>query len=225
MGIREIVFRDATFGADRRHTTELLERMINGKFSFSWLCASRANILDEETVKLMKQAGCHTVQIGVESGSDRILKRYNKAVNTGIIKTAFDICRRHRIKTLAHFIIGLPGETEEDVGKTIGFAKGLRCSYASFNVASTVFGSSLREEAIGNGWVDKDAAGSSREFPQAGSLSLKEAGRLRKKAVREFYLRPGYLVGMFFGLSSWHQFKTYIKEALSIFSGRADEAV
>jgi radical SAM superfamily enzyme YgiQ (UPF0313 family) len=225
MGIREIVFRDATFGADRQHTVELLKRMINGKFSFSWLCASRANILDEETAKLMKQAGCHTIQIGVESGSDHILKKYNKAVNTDIIKKAFDICRKYRIKTLAHFIIGLPGETREDIFKTIDFAKELKCDYASFNVASTVFGSSLREEAIDKGWVNKDAAGSIREFPQAGSLSLEEVNNLRKKAVRDFYLRPGYLAGMFLGVASWHQLNTYFKEAVSIFSGRSDEAV
>ena len=77
-GIKEILFRDDTFTLIRKNAVELCSGMIENKLDLTWICSSRVDNVDEELLKLMKKAGCHMIQYGVEFGSQRILDLANK---------------------------------------------------------------------------------------------------------------------------------------------------
>jgi len=176
--------------------------------------------LHEETLSWMKAAGCHTLMIGVESGSDETLDMLSKGTNRNEIIDGFALCRKQGIKTLAYFIIGLPGETKDAIEETIRFAKELKPDFASFTVLTPDYGSALRQEAIDKGWVDPEL----RLFDQsnfpvftAGNLSREDIWKLREKAMRSFYLRPSYLVKKFFGIRSFRDMALLIDQARAMF--------
>jgi len=222
LGIKEIRFKDNTFGASRIQVVELCEEMIKRNFNFKWSCSSRVDILDEKLLKLMKKSGCHTIQFGVESGSQEILNRYNKGFTLEQVRHTFSLCKKIGIRTMGHFIIGLPGENEKTVLKTINFAKKLNCDFAAFNIASPRIGSDLREEAGKKGWLTSRKlfrTDSSLAYPviKTESLSQKELWRLRNKAIRDFYFRPSYIFKKMFCLSSFSELKTLIRQAFLLF--------
>lgn len=92
LGIRNIYFTDQTFGAVKERAAALCRRMVDEKFDFKWCCFSRVDLGDKESPRLLKKAGCHTVMCGVESGNDRILKKYHKDISCEQTIKAFKIC-------------------------------------------------------------------------------------------------------------------------------------
>ena len=198
LGIPELWIKDLTFGVNRRHSFEFLNRLIDEKLNFDWITLSRVDVMDEEMLTLMARAGCHTIQFGVESSDQQILNSIEKGIAPERVKEVFQLCRKLGIRTLAHFILGLPGETEQTALNTIMFAREIDPDFASFNVAAPRMGTDLRSEAIRQGWTDKDADSidNSVALPQMniGTLTPEQVHALRTKAIREFHLRPEYII-------------------------------
>jgi anaerobic magnesium-protoporphyrin IX monomethyl ester cyclase len=199
LGIKEVYFADFTFTADKTHVSEICRRIIDKRIDLTWSCNVHSRTLDKEVLNVMKRAGCHTVQIGVESGSEEILRKYGKTTDEEIIRRAFTLCKELRIKTVGYFIIGLPGEDKNSVRETIKFAKELDPDFASFAIATPDFGTPLREEAIEKGWFDPAI----EEFDSTGYpvmetplLTKDETWRLKNRANLEFYFRLSYLAGL-----------------------------
>ena len=97
---------------------------------------------------------------------------------------------------MATFIIGLPGETEADIRKTIDFALELGPDFASFNVLVPRAATDIRKEALEKGWIQEGHLSSDQSgtFPIMGNehLSAADVWRLKNEAIRTFYGRPGY---------------------------------
>lgn len=198
LGIEEIFFLDQTFGAVKERALHLCGQMIERKFGFGWTCFTRADLLNEDDLKVMKEAGCHTVIAGVESGEDAILKMYKKGCDLGKIKSFFSLCRKIKLRTIGTFIIGLPEDTLESCLKTIRFAKQLNCDFASFHVAVPRAETPLRKKAVQMGLLESkllpmDQSGSFIAMPSQ-KLTKEEIVELKAEAVRSFYLRPQYLL-------------------------------
>lgn len=197
LGIEDIWFKDVVFGVNKRHYFELLDLLTNGKHRFRWATLSRVDVVTDEILEKMAAAGCHTIQFGVESSDEKILESIEKGIKPERVKEVFSLCRKLGIRTLAHFILGLPGETMSSAKKTIDFALDIDPDFASFNVASPRLGTALREEAIEKGYISGELTelDNSVSFPtmELGTLSKDEVWNLRTEAIRRFYLRPGYL--------------------------------
>jgi len=87
-------------------------------------CNSRANLMNEETVSLLRRMGVKEVFLGLESASNRVLSYLNKSGCTKEInQRALDLCYKNRIGVNANFIIGTPVETGEDLDETLRFIK------------------------------------------------------------------------------------------------------
>jgi len=209
LGIKELFWINQTFGVKRRGTLELLSDMAAFSSLFSWTTFCRPDLLDEQLVSSMKKAGCHTIIMGVESGDDEILRRYHKEYTREQIAAAFALCRRHRIRTVGTFILGLPGETRETIKATGRLAREIGCDFASFHVAVPRAATKLRQEAVQAGKIDSedytmDQAGSYVVLTPDG-MEQKELLALKKKIVLEFYLRPAYLVRQLFQVRSFYE--------------------
>jgi radical SAM superfamily enzyme YgiQ (UPF0313 family) len=195
-GFREIYFNDQTFGVLRQRTLALCEGMETRRLGLAWQAWTRVDLVDEEILKRMRAAGCHTLLFGVESANHKTLRTQNKGYGLGQVKRAFALCRSLGIRTLATYIIGLPGETEADIRRTIDFAVELDSDLASFNVLVPRAGTEVRREALQKGWIrERDTLlDQSGTYPIMGNehLSSVEVWRLKNRAVRAFYGRPGY---------------------------------
>lgn len=119
--ITTVTFLDDTFNVPKARFKDILRMMIGNRYGFHWNCFYRADQGDEETIELMARAGCEGVFLGVESGSDVMLKLMNKTARRKHYTQAIPLLRANGISTYASLIVGYPGETDETVAETIGF--------------------------------------------------------------------------------------------------------
>ncbi|MCZ6600620.1 MAG: B12-binding domain-containing radical SAM protein [Acidobacteria bacterium] len=221
LGIRQVHIADWTFAVDRKQATAILRGMIKAKFSFTWSCLSRVDLVDRELMGLLAEAGCDLLELGVESGTQEILDRYEKGITLEQIHNTFGWAREKNISTLATFVLGLPGETRADLQKTLDLALAIEPTFCSFNVASPRMGTELRRQMLADGLIrDEEGAvlDSSRSQPafSTGQLSATDLQRFRQFAIRRFYLRPSYLLQRLRRISSLVELQNYASNGLSL---------
>jgi p-methyltransferase len=91
------------------------------KFDFEWYSFFRPQFADPETVRLMKEAHCRGVFLGIESADDQILRNMNKAATVTAFKRGITELRRHDIRMHANFVVGFPGDTPDTSRKLVDF--------------------------------------------------------------------------------------------------------
>jgi radical SAM superfamily enzyme YgiQ (UPF0313 family) len=202
LGFQEVFFRDETFTALRTRNLELCEAMIRENLDLSWIANARVDLVDRESLKLMKRAGCHMVKFGVENGSDEILQAYHKGTTTAQAVKAFQLTKEVGLEAHAHFMIGGPGETLETIQKTIDFAKRLNPTTASFGILTPYPGTRLFSMVAEKHPEIRDGSESNMDnLHVTGFYSDSICGltgttlsRAVVGAYRQFYLRPIYVL-------------------------------
>jgi radical SAM superfamily enzyme YgiQ (UPF0313 family) len=114
-----IRFIDDDFLGNKKYIENLCKELIRNKIKFRWMAQVRADKIDNKIIKLMKKAGCESLNFGIESGSKRILKILKKGENLETMKNAVKICKKNKIKFVCYFMIGSPSETLNDIKKSI----------------------------------------------------------------------------------------------------------
>ncbi len=197
--INSIIFYDDLFTLKKERVKEICQGILERGLEIEWKCEGRVNIVDEETLGLMKKAGCSMIAYGVESGNQKGLDYLNKGTNVGQIRKAFELTRNAGIKPMAYFILGIPVETYEDELGTIEFAKEIRPAYAQFSILSPTPGTRLYDDAIEMGWyrevdaqnpMDKDIK---RPAIINENWDEDKLNKILREAHRRFYLSPWYI--------------------------------
>lgn len=132
--VKNIVFRDITFTVSRKRIMELCDRLIDANLDLTWWAETTLNLVDDELLARMKQAGMDALSLGVESGGEEQQKEHweQKTFNLEKTKAIFDTCHRLGIKTRAYFVMGFPGETMASYRETIRWARALRPTTLQF---------------------------------------------------------------------------------------------
>lgn len=146
-----IFFYDDNFMASPKHARELLEAMTERRFKFRWSAQVRADLArDEDLVRRMRGAGCHTVFIGFESVNPDALKSMKKGVSVEDLAHAAKAFRRAGIHVHGMFILGLDDDEPKTVRETVRFARRNLISTAQFLILTPLPGTrqfeSLRSE-------------------------------------------------------------------------------
>lgn len=141
-----VSFLDDTLISLKDRLYEICEGFIRSKLFWPytdkrWYANARANEVDLEALRLMKKAGCFGVAIGIESGSDRMLEAMNKRSTVEINKKACSYVKEAGLFLGASFILGIPGETEDEMRKTLSFAKDIDCNSRGVGVFRPLPGS------------------------------------------------------------------------------------
>jgi radical SAM superfamily enzyme YgiQ (UPF0313 family) len=174
----------------------------------------------------MKEAGCHLIKIGAESGCQQLLDNMHKGTTVDQTRRAFEMCREAGLDTHAHFMIGNVGETRETQENTIRYATSLGLSTASFGILTPYPGSVLFDMVskdhpeIGDGSEVSMARIHTQGFfnEYFTSLSRAELEKYVRKAYRKFYLRPGYLWKKLRSIDSIDEFFRLLVAGSNIFS-------
>jgi len=124
-GIRCIRFTDDNFFASKQHVKQLCRQLIDEDIKISWVALARIDDLDKDLCVLMKKAGCIRLDLGVESGSNRVLRYLNKGYDVDTIKKQVYMINDVGIQTSAKFIVGGEHEKDEDFEDTLKLAKTL----------------------------------------------------------------------------------------------------
>ncbi len=146
LGISNVLFFADNFTLDKSWVKRLCKEIIRNKIKMRFLCNSRVDSVDRETLQLMKRAGCWLISFGIESGNQSILNKAKKRIKLEDSKRAVYEANKAGILTLGNFVIGLPSETQETIKETIGFANELGLDFVAFNIATPLPGSALYEQ-------------------------------------------------------------------------------
>ena len=121
LGIRYFFFCDDTLLVDRRRTKELLAEF--KRLGIVWRCSSTTHMMTPELAQAMYDAGCRQVDFGIESGSDRMLRIMKKASRRAEHEAGVRAAKEAGLMVKAMLMVGLPGESEEDVRETVRFVR------------------------------------------------------------------------------------------------------
>jgi radical SAM superfamily enzyme YgiQ (UPF0313 family) len=182
---------DDVFTHNRDWVLELCSAL-RGK-GLVWGCQSRADAVDGPLLRAMKAAGCVQIDIGVESGSERLLKQMHKGVGSLQIIEAFDMIHAAKIRTGASFILGFPGETEDDILATAALAKRIRSDWTVFFFATPYPGTELWQKTVqrfGSHWPAWGEAWNNRVGPApllAGGISTERLIAWRSQLQNQYF--------------------------------------
>lgn len=121
-GTHELSISDSSFTVNKGHVTAICDEILRRDFEIKWSCHSRANI-DVNILQLMKEAGCVSVSVGVETASTKVLKAIQKKINLDQVMNLLTMCKKVDIGVLAYFMVSLPEEDEEDAETTFKFIR------------------------------------------------------------------------------------------------------
>jgi anaerobic magnesium-protoporphyrin IX monomethyl ester cyclase len=141
LGYDGLWIADDTFTLNQPYLEEFCRRMADRKMT--WSCLSRADRIDARTIRLMREAGCRRVYLGLESGSQATLALMNKQVTLEDGIRAVHLYREGGIEVAGFFIVGYPGETVSSIEETFRLALALPLDEISFNVPHPLPGSKL----------------------------------------------------------------------------------
>ena len=137
---KEFFFDDDTFNIRKDRVLELCKKF--KPVGFQWSCTARVHS-DYETLKAMADAGARLLIVGFESGDPQILKNIKKGATVEMARAFVKNCKKVGIRVHGDFIIGLPGETQETIQRTIDFAKELDCETIQVSMAHAYPGTEL----------------------------------------------------------------------------------
>ncbi len=220
--VKEIMFDDDTF-TDFKPRVEEIARGL-GKLGVTWSCNAKANV-PYSTLKIMKENGLRLLLVGYESGDNQILLNIKKGLRTDIAQRFSEDCRKLGIKVHGTFILGLPGETQETIAKTIQYAKEINPHTIQVSLAAPYPGTTLYKQAVENGWLDENhnlnlvnSAGIQLATIGYPHLPREEIHRQLENFYKQFYFRPSKIWEIVKEmLVSWDMMKRRLREGVEFF--------
>lgn len=226
LGVKEIEIYDDTFNILPQRVIDFSKEILKEKMKFTWSFRGRVNAITPPLIKIAKKAGCVRILYGVESGSQKILNKLQKDITLKQIKNAFALTTKSKIETLAYFMVGSPGEGKEEIEETIKFAKEINPDYVTFSITTPWPGTQMYLDGLNIGLFKEDfwrnfAKNPKPNFsPRFWTKTLKkgEIFRLRRKALKDFYFRPKYILKRVLGVRSLLDLKIKLKAAMGLFT-------
>lgn len=217
--VKEVVIEDDTFTAKKERVIEICDLLIQKGLHkhFRWLCNARVN-LDYETMKKMRQAGCHLIIPGIESSSQQILNNIKKGITVKQIREYIVNAKKAKLLVHACYMVGNNGETKESMQETLKLALELNTDTAQFYPLLPFPGTEAYFWAKENGYIrggyedyvkEDGTINSLLELPD---LSGDDMVRFCDDARRKYYLRPRYVLHrLFVGLKDPEDLKRSLK--------------
>jgi radical SAM superfamily enzyme YgiQ (UPF0313 family) len=218
LGFKEVMFNDATLTADMEWALSLFEGMIKNNIDLTWNCSTRAERINSEILNLMKRAGCHTIALGMESVDPAVLKNIRKNITPGQLKEAVSLIRKNGMNTIVFCVVGFPGETKESIEKTISFLKTLDTTFITLGIAVPTPGTDFYRYVENNGYLlTKDWSlydPMKKPVFSYPSLSSDEIAYYSARGLRQFYLRPKYILSRLKSIKSFSEALIYFHNFL-----------
>ncbi len=220
-GIREIHIIDDTFTQFAERVKEFADGMEDLHrrgihVSIGFPNGVRLNTLTTPLLNDLKRAGCYSMLVGIESGSQRILEAMKKSLTLELVRERVKLIKSVGLTVHAFFIVGFPGETEEDILKTIRFARSLPLDGALFSSFLPLPGSEITRYLIECGDLAADFHWGtlfySRVTYTPRGITPKRLKSLQRWATISFYMRPKILLKIPFRIKSWYHFRILAKK-------------
>jgi radical SAM superfamily enzyme YgiQ (UPF0313 family) len=203
LGVREFMMVDDIFNFDLDRAKRICRGILDRKLAIHMQFPNgvRGDRFDEELVELMRAAGTHYMAIAVETVSEKFQKLIRKNLKVERAEQAIRWAKKHGIEVCGFFMIGFPGETLEEVRRTVDFAVHAPLDTLFISLVSPFKGTRMRSDMIAGRFGELDADGLQaldQLFPMVhnkqipASLLLK----IQREAYWRFYTKPQSLVNL-----------------------------
>ncbi len=195
---REFIFFDETFTIGEDRVIEFCEGFMELGVRAGFNIRTRADCITADAARALAAAGCTSVNIGIESGSRRILDLMNKSITVEDVKKAVHLCHAAGLTTRGYFMLGYVDESVGEMEQSLELACALPLDYASFtitqlNPATPDYLDALARGDIDDYWRDYTLLKDVPETPPRPGHALYDERFLQnflKRAYAKFYLRP-----------------------------------
>lgn len=221
-GIHEFDIYDSTFTANKKRVLEICELITTEKVDVSWTIRSRVDSVNNEVLKALKLAGCHTIMYGIESSNEEILKKMNKDISVAEIRRIINESKQIGLDLLGFFMFGYPGETRETIEETIAFSLDLPLDYAQYAVMVPQPNTEIYEYYMKRWgkdfWAEYTLDTSINERIELvdTEVTRQEASELLRVAYKKFFYRPKIILNRLFKLRSFGELIRMAKGAWGI---------
>lgn len=222
--VQEIFIEDDCFTINKPHVMEFCKKIREKGIRVNWGCQARAT-LDYETMVAMREAGCRLLDVGYESGSEAILKNIKKGVTVSQLREFTKNAKRAKLKILADFVIGFPGENKNTVEQTLRLIREVKPDILQVAMATPMPGTEFDTFVRSNNYIliddlskSLDERGIQKCIISYPDLSADDIEIIVNRIVKEYYLNIQYVPIAFKGISSRHavnEFKCLIRSTNS----------
>lgn len=212
-GVQGLKIFDSTFTMNRNHVLAFCHELKRRGLSMPWECEVRVGTVDRPLLETMRSAGCYYIDIGIESGSQRVLEEMNKGIKLGDAEQVLRWCHELGIRTKVFFTVGHIGETEREGRETIRFIRHNRkyITLVGYNPGIRMYpGTRVEEYAREHQLLPRDFSWS-RPYENRDNIGvyrpvdsipillqpgmgLRELGRLRRRYIRVRLLSLNFLI-------------------------------
>ena len=154
-GVTHISFTDETFTLKKTRVLELCREMVSRGLGMRWTCQTRAELLDDELMGAMKEAGCTWIGVGFESASEEVRERAGKQIMLGDVRRAVELGKQHGVTVNLFMISFLPGETYATLDESLEFVRQEKPPLLSTVIATPIPGTRLWEEGLASGALER----------------------------------------------------------------------
>ncbi|MDP8257153.1 MAG: radical SAM protein [Candidatus Alcyoniella australis] len=191
VGANMLSFEDDAFTTNRQWTLDVYRRL--RPLGLGFIHHARADELDYELMQRMREAGGILLKVGVESGSPRVIESMGKAANgeewVADVQRLGQDCERLGIGLCAMFIVGCPGETEQDLEQSLALARHIKPELLQIHFFTAYPGSAEYERMS----ADQRPEPSALHHYAPGQGGDEIAARVSRMA-RGFFLRPSFVL-------------------------------
>jgi len=197
-GIRDFFFKSDTFTIDRNWVESVCAAITSSELSgkIEWVANSRVRPLADDTLSIMRNAGCWLVAFGFESGSQETLNRIKKGAAVAENLRAAGLAKKAGLKLYGFYLIGLPWEDISHLRETRQHIWEIDADFIEVHVAVPYYGTELYRLAEEAGLVNGSVIGKNYfDGAMTGTLHLPvdEVLAFRRKVMLEYHLRPKYI--------------------------------
>jgi len=202
-GVKYLSFFDDTFTSDLDWANQIADNFIERKLKFKWFINTRPDCVDRETMLNLKAAGLDGVSLGVESGNDDVLRQINKGFTTLESVEAVKTIRDVGVKTYISMMMGLPGETRQQMFDTYHHILDLKPHGFQISIVIPYPHSPLYHKAVKDGLIAPELiwdgmscvpTGMEEDYVQLSTLTPSELVGLRRDFYTKLYTHPRYLL-------------------------------
>ena len=211
-GIRHVNFYDDQFTFNRQRVADLCSRLIASPLKISFNCAVRADHIDHDLLRIMKEAGCWMISLGIETGDEDLLSQHRQNVNIDMLADKIRLIHQTGIRVKGLLMMGLPGESEQSIKKSMEYVFSLPIDDINISKFTPFPGSPLYKEVDKLGtftedWVHMDCM--DFLFIPNG-MTKKRLDELFIRFYKSHYTRPkvllGYAAMLWKSPDSWFRF-------------------
>ncbi|MFH0838933.1 MAG: radical SAM protein [Candidatus Omnitrophota bacterium] len=224
-GVRQLDIMDDNFSLDRSRTDEILDLIIKRKYNLAinLQLGVRADLVDEDLLKKMRQAGVYKIAFGVESGDTRVLRIIKKQLELKQVLKNTLLARKSGMVVYGFFMLGLPGDNSESMKETINFSLKMNPHIANFVITIPFPGTKLYDMVKSNGrfYINTSEGLSTgfygnKVFYTIEGMKEKEVLYYYKLAYKMFYCRLSKILDIILSICSFSELKWILHSGISV---------